>query len=296
MPSPIFKQQPFLHIQRLTEMVGKRLNNIGEETVAIYLVFAGQVTIHLNISRVSLEKNSLYCCYSNEHTGIEVTPGTTGYVIWFSKRLIYSEDYELHSADLSAFHALVLRDEVLQVDTSFLKEGKKICEMMYQEFQYNNDFRTQVLRGLLGIFLLHLIRASSLFVNIIGPKRQHLLVRRFNALLEQQFKTCKRVSCYAAMLTVTPSYLNEIIKQVTGRSVGSHIRQRVVLEAVRQAISRGASLKEVAYNLGFNDSAHFSKFFKNVAGMNFSDIKKSYYSEFLSLSSEKQMLSASLHT
>jgi AraC family transcriptional activator of pobA len=33
-------------------------------------------------------------------------------------------------------------------------------------------------------------------------------------------------------------------------------------------------MKEIAYFLGFCDMAHFSKFFKNTTGMNFSDFKK----------------------
>jgi AraC-like DNA-binding protein len=33
-------------------------------------------------------------------------------------------------------------------------------------------------------------------------------------------------------------------------------------------------MKEIAYHLGFSDSAHFSKFFKNTTGMNFTDFKK----------------------
>ena len=93
-------------------------------------------------------------------------------------------------------------------------------------------------------------------------------------LLEQKFKTNKKVSDYAALLFVTPNYLNEIIKHATGNSAGFHIRQKVALEAVRQTKLTGASMKEVAGRLGFNDNAHFSKFFKKVAGRNFSDLKK----------------------
>jgi len=36
----------------------------------------------------------------------------------------------------------------------------------------------------------------------------------------------------------------------------------------------GGSLKEVAYYLGFDDTSHFSKFFKNKSGINFTDFKK----------------------
>lgn len=286
MATLIFKQQTTFHIQRLTETTNKSVDEIEEETVEIYLVLAGKVIINGNGYRILLEDNNLYCYCHNENIQIEIKPGTVGYAIRFSKQLLFSDNYELQSSDLSTFHALILRGEIVQVNASFLKEGKKICEMMYHEFRYHNDFRTEILSRLLGIFLLHLIRKSNLFMYISGKKAQHTLVRKFNVLLEQEFKTLKRVSQYATMLSVTPNHLNEIIKRITGRSAGSHIRQRVALEAVRQARLRGASLKEVAYELGFHDNAHFSKFFKKVAGMNYSDIRRLSYTDPLSLSAE----------
>jgi YesN/AraC family two-component response regulator len=82
------------------------------------------------------------------------------------------------------------------------------------------------------------------------------------------------VSDYAGRLSVTPNYLNEIIKKTTGFSAGHHIRQRIVLEAKRQATYSGRCMKEIAYFLGFCDMAHFSKLFKNTTGMNFSYFKK----------------------
>jgi AraC-like DNA-binding protein len=82
------------------------------------------------------------------------------------------------------------------------------------------------------------------------------------------------VADYAAGFAVTPNYLNEIIKKSSGIPASEHIKQRVVLEAKRLAAYSDASMKEIAYSLGFDDVAHFSKYFKNVTGINFSDFKK----------------------
>ena len=82
------------------------------------------------------------------------------------------------------------------------------------------------------------------------------------------------VADYACQLFITPNYLNEIVKKTTDYSAGYHIRQRIALEAKRQAMYSPLSIKEVAYYLGFTDTAHFSKFFKNTTGKNFSDFKK----------------------
>ncbi len=77
-----------------------------------------------------------------------------------------------------------------------------------------------------------------------------------------------------SILFVTPNYLNEIIKKITGYSAGYHIRQRITLEAKRMALYSDNSMKEIAYNLGFLDCAHFSKFFKTITGSNFTEFKK----------------------
>ena len=82
------------------------------------------------------------------------------------------------------------------------------------------------------------------------------------------------VADYASQLLVTPNYLNGIVKKNTGQSAGHLIRKRVVLEAKRMARYSDAGMKEIAYYLGFSDSGHFSKFFKTVSGMNFTDFKK----------------------
>ena len=93
-------------------------------------------------------------------------------------------------------------------------------------------------------------------------------------VIKKKFKTKKMVADYAEELFITPNYLNGIVKKTTGFSAGHHIRQRVVLEAKRMCRYSDAGMKEIAYDLGFIDSSHFSKFFKAVSGMNFSDFKK----------------------
>jgi AraC-like DNA-binding protein len=93
-------------------------------------------------------------------------------------------------------------------------------------------------------------------------------------LLDKNFKEKKMVAEYAAELLVTPNYLNRIVKKNTGFSAGHQIRQRVVLEAKRMGRYSDAGMKEIAYNLGFLDTAHFSRFFKTFGGINFTEFKR----------------------
>ena len=92
--------------------------------------------------------------------------------------------------------------------------------------------------------------------------------------LDKNFKEKKMVAEYTAELLVTPNYLNRIVKRNSGLSASHYIRKRIVLEAKRMGRYSDAGMKEIAYDLGFLDLAHFSRFFKTFGGTNFSEFKR----------------------
>jgi AraC-like DNA-binding protein len=142
--------------------------------------------------------------------------------------------------------------------------------------EFNNYFllRSEILVGYFKILLIYLTRRSDTAPQPISRSANAELVNRFFSSVEKQFLTNKKVTDYASHLAVTPNYLNEIVKRISGFPASYHIQQRIVLEAKRHATYSGASMKEIAYHLGFEDIAHFSKYFKNVAGQSFSAFKK----------------------
>ena len=108
----------------------------------------------------------------------------------------------------------------------------------------------------------------------IVSKKEKELVSRFVEHLNKDFATKKLVSDYADDLCISPNYLNTIIKKVTSFPASHHIQQCIIREAKYRALHSGAMMKEIAYDLGFNDLAHFSKFFKNYSGSSFSSFMK----------------------
>ena len=76
------------------------------------------------------------------------------------------------------------------------------------------------------------------------------------------------------MLSVSANYLNVTVKKVSGYPVSYHIQQQIIQEAKRQAVYTDKSMKEIAYQLGFEAITHFSKFFKKNEGSNFSLYRK----------------------
>ena len=133
--------------------------------------------------------------------------------------------------------------------------------------------REELLRAYLHALLL---RCTSLqrqqLPSAPSPMRPGLFLR-FRHLLEQYYTEWKSVAAYADQLCVTPNHLSVSIKRETGRPASDHIRQRIMQEAQRLVATHDAPLKEIAYQLGFEDVAHFSKLFKRCHGVSFSSFK-----------------------
>lgn len=87
----------------------------------------------------------------------------------------------------------------------------------------------------------------------------------FRRLLFQHFRKLKKVKDYADLLCITEKTLNEQVRKHIGKSTSEVIYDQIILEAKRLLLL-GLSAKETAYDLGFEDPAHFSKFFKKQVG------------------------------
>lgn len=71
----------------------------------------------------------------------------------------------------------------------------------------------------------------------------------------------------ASMLNISPVYLNEVVKEVTGMSASSYIRNEMVLQAKRMLVYTGLSVKEISNRLGIEDCAYFSRLFTRTTGL-----------------------------
>lgn len=112
---------------------------------------------------------------------------------------------------------------------------------------------------------------TSAFLNQNTPfnrlSRSEIIAKSFNHLIEKNYATLKRPAAYAERLNISTHYLNECIKNVTGTSASEQIRERIILEAKRLLYHSDKSVKEIAFELGYEDYPYFSRLFTKSAGM-----------------------------
>lgn len=102
------------------------------------------------------------------------------------------------------------------------------------------------------------------------------ITKQFKRHLSQSYKTERTPSGYAEMLNISASYLNEVVKQVTGFSASYWIQQQVIIEAKRVLFYTDCSVKQVSAILGFDDHHYFSRFFTKGAGLSPMQFKQKY--------------------
>jgi AraC family transcriptional activator of pobA len=133
-----------------------------------------------------------------------------------------------------------------------------------------------LISGLLKILLVSVSRIFQQVDQVQINCADKQLFERFMSLVVQHNANKKGMQAYARALSVKTDVLSEAIKRVSGYPASHHIYRHIIRTAKHAAIGSRSSMKEVAYQLGFKDVAHFSKFFRNKAGMTFSDYKKTY--------------------
>jgi AraC family transcriptional regulator, transcriptional activator of pobA len=143
-----------------------------------------------------------------------------------------------------------------------------------------DKFRNESVAAWLKLFLIEcsqFIEAKEVENTQLMESGVHI-VGEFKELLERRFTTWHQVNRYSAQMGLSADYLNNVLKSVTGSTAKEMIAARLVLEAKRQGVNTSLSSKEIAYLLGFNDPAHFSKFFKSTTGVNFTNFREGAFS------------------
>ena len=84
------------------------------------------------------------------------------------------------------------------------------------------------------------------------------------------------VQWMAEFLNLSPNYLTSVLKQVSGRSTQQHIHAKLIEKAKEQLSTTYLSVSEIAYGLGFERPASFTKLFKNKTEMSPLEFRKTF--------------------
>jgi AraC-like DNA-binding protein len=138
-----------------------------------------------------------------------------------------------------------------------------------KEMQNHELAQYELLVSMLKIFLINASRLKTnqhpaLQQELKGSKEPFILQKLKDAI-EHHYRTTHSPSDYSAMLNISPKALAKITKTHFNKTITDLIAERIIIEAKRELYLTSKAIKEIAYDLGFQDEYYFSRFFKTNA-------------------------------
>lgn len=163
------------------------------------------------------------------------------------------------------------------IDASTAAELKLLVDQMEEESHRGGEFgNIDILKSLLRIFLIKIQRHGSqeCSMHLDSMKPSHLLFVQFRRLVEQEYPRLHTVQEYADRLNVAVRTLNKCVNECSRKSPLAFINDRIILEAKRMVRYTNMLIKEIAYDLGYDDPSYFVKLFKRQTGYLPSDFRE----------------------
>lgn len=166
--------------------------------------------------------------------------------------------------------------EVLRLELSESRAAalQQAVDDLRAEYEVADGLREEMLRMQLKRFIIICTRAARERFSVdIAREKLFDIVRRYYVLVDEHFRTRKQVRDYADLLHRSPKTLANLFAAYGQPSPLSIIRNRVNAEARRLMLYTPKSAKEIAYLLGYEDAAAFSRFFAKMNGESITEFR-----------------------
>ena len=145
------------------------------------------------------------------------------------------------------------------------------------EFKTRDNIQEEMLRMLLKRLIIKLTRlAKKQYSHEEDRDIQTDFLRKYNILVEQNFRKLHLVSDYADLMNKSPKTLANLFSKFKFGTPLQIIHERIMIEAKRMILYSDYTIKEIAYELGFNNSSAFHKLFKRYVGESPQDFKNNF--------------------
>jgi AraC-like DNA-binding protein len=264
----IFKgtNNEYLHLEYITSensfLLKKHLEN------SLSLLWITQDGTILEIDNVQHTFNENQIVSLTDFNSIKVISVSKLIHIKFNKSFycIMHSDSEVGCKGLLFFGAQ--RVPIITIPEENIEKFEVLIQMLSIEMESKDDLQIEMLQMMLKRLLIMCTRLYKLQNDLQSADSQTLdLVREFNLLVEIHFKTNHAVSDYAKMLHKSPKTLSNHFSKTYNKTPLQFIQERLLLEAKRFLHYTDKPIKEIAYDLGFDDVQGFSRFFKNKEGI-----------------------------
>lgn len=234
----------------------------------IVLIESGSITYNLDLQDFNLTDGHLLFAMPNQ---IFTPPDKTDDLKYF--KLLFDENTLALLPQQFSFLVNPLNDQTIVLDSAAKDRVIKVFGILNQIIHLDKyDIDTEVILAYLNLLLSELNSAyfkNKEPLNILNINLSKFI--EFKLVVETHLTKQPSINAIAEKLALSTNSLYRIVKEYSGSSPKDYFINRLMAEAQRKLRYSNTSIKELAYELGFNDPDYFSRLFKKSTGKSASD-------------------------
>lgn len=229
----------------------------------ILLLEMGRGSHEIDFAEYQVLDNSVFFLRPGQVHQLELKADCTGYLMEFNQEFYHPKDKSSSQRLRKASNKNYCKLEVNRFERL-----QDILTDIYNEYTSREDGYLDIIKANLEIFFIEFVRQSPNPNNVSTDISSYTQERfeEFLEFLEKNITTCKQVSQYTDMMSLSTYQLNEITKTSIGKTPSDLINEHIILEAKRYLLATPNQVKDIADHLGYEDVSYFIRFFKKHTG------------------------------
>ncbi len=253
---PFESNSPFDHIQR---------NNY----YSLLWLHSGTAMLKADFSTYQIEANQLLSFSPYQPFMLQTKKAITGVALFFHPDFFCIHKHQDEVACNGVLFNNIYEPPYITIDVKSSEGFRLIVDQMKFEILKPELAQTELLVSYLKIFLINASRLKTgqhgLAKYAGNNKKEPFILQSLKEAIERNYKEKHAASEYASLLNITPKALAKIAKTNLNKTLTSLISERIVIEAKRELYLTNKPVKQIAYELGYEDEYYFSRFFKTNA-------------------------------
>ncbi len=255
------------------------MSSVRMATTFFVLCKNGEIDITYNQKHYLLKKNSLVVGIPDIVVQINSQSLIDANAMFFKKEFLDGLNVYVDNS-LIRIVLYILNNPILELTPSEQLDLQHTFTDLekFAEANEEDTFTKEIIASGIRAFVYKVCRIISLRIERSEyarmNTRKYEYFKRFFALLATEYKQHRNVNWYAEQLNLSTKYFTSLIRQVSGRTTVDWINDRVIYEAKNLLLYSEMSITEIAYHLNFPSTSFFSKYFKNIVGINPSEFRK----------------------
>lgn len=244
---------------------------------AVLFILEGEGNHYIDFKTYHYQRNSIIFVSKEQVHAFERNLNRDAFFLMFTEEFLEKGSSASNLMQELSLYNYHLYPPVIQLQEKQTALLRQLSEGMRNESDAPSDVLTEeIVHATLIIFLCLAERIRKENRKLVPRSKYHEEYVQFQKLLNKHIFESRQVKYYADTLLISTKKLNRITQEMLGKPAKSYINEFLVIEIKRLLMNTSFTIKEIAYQTGFEEVTNFVKYFKKHSGFNPTEFRKSY--------------------